>query len=128
MVNDFVTNEYAKQTLSDEEIQQIKKTLVYRHIAWMTALRHQLRQPRPWEFQMTQKSNQEYSQKFSVPEKKTSMENDLAKHLKEDELQFVLGKSNQATQLLSLQSKHLKELKLSGYIDFSPCGNGKSLG
>lgn len=117
MVNDFVTTEYIKKTVSDDDLWQIKKTLVYRHIAWMTALRHQLRQPRPWEFQMTQKSNQEYSQKFSVPEKKISMEDDLAKHLKEEELKFVLDKSNQATQILSLQSKHLKELKAFGCID-----------
>ena len=29
--------------------EKLKKEIIYRHIAWMTALRHQLRLSRPWE-------------------------------------------------------------------------------
>jgi ion channel-forming bestrophin family protein len=32
-----------------ENEEKIKKELIYRHIAWLTALRHQLRLSRPWE-------------------------------------------------------------------------------
>ena len=32
-----------------EKASELQKELIYRHIAWMTALRHQLRLSRPWE-------------------------------------------------------------------------------
>ena len=46
---DMVTNEYAKEPASDEELVEIRETLVHRHIAWMAALRHAMRMAKPWE-------------------------------------------------------------------------------
>lgn len=116
-VKDFITNEFSENKHTEEALYAIKKELVYRHIAWVTALRHQMRQPKPWEVFMTLKTNQEYSNLYEIPEKMISMEDDLKKHLSPEELSYVMTKSNQATQLLSLQSKQLKELKLKGLID-----------
>src|SRR6056300_229444 len=48
-VQDMVTNEYCDNPVSEDELKIHKKTLVYRHIAWMTALRHAMRQKKSWE-------------------------------------------------------------------------------
>lgn len=48
-VKDMVTPEHAKQSVSQDEIDHEIKTLTYRHIAWMTALRHSMRAKKPWE-------------------------------------------------------------------------------
>ena len=48
-IQDMLTNEHAKNPLSEAEIQSEIKTLTYRQIAWMTALRHAMRMLKPWE-------------------------------------------------------------------------------
>ncbi|MBT8220555.1 MAG: hypothetical protein KJP00_12065, partial [Bacteroidia bacterium] len=48
-LQDMVTNEHAEIPLSKEELHHEVKALTYRHIAWMTALRHAMRQPKQWE-------------------------------------------------------------------------------
>lgn len=84
--------------------------LIYRHVAWLTALRYQMREPRVWE-NMHLKSNIEYSRFFKVPEKETPVEEELKKFLSAEELTFILAKKNRATQIIAMQSGHLKLLK-----------------
>ena len=91
------------------------KTLIYRHLAWLTALRYQMREPRVWE-NAKLKSNIEYARLFTVPEWVTPLEEELKKFLSEEEMQYILGKKNRATQIISLQSKNLRELKDKGQI------------
>src|SRR5210317_133308 len=59
MVNDFITNEFVKVQRTDDEFFKIKKTIVMRHIAWMTSLRYALRTKKPWETILSSKSNKE---------------------------------------------------------------------
>ncbi|MCD6067250.1 MAG: multidrug transporter [Bacteroidetes bacterium] len=94
-----------------EEIQ----TLVYRHLAWLTALRYQMREPRVWE-NMLLKSNLEYARIYKIPEREIPLEEELKKLLSKEELTYILSKKNRATHAISLQSKHLRELKESGRI------------
>ncbi len=54
MVNDFVNTEKAE-----------KETLIYRHCAWLTALRFQLRKPQPWE-NSNKKYHVQYRRYYSV--------------------------------------------------------------
>lgn len=91
------------------------KTLIYRHIAWLTALRYQLRESRIWE-NMELKSNQEYLRFYKIPEKETSLNDELKKYLTEAELEYILSKKNRATQIINLQSKHLKQLVEEGKL------------
>lgn len=91
------------------------QTLVYRHLAWITALRYQMREPRLWE-NTELKSNKEYARFFKVPEKETPLETELKKFLSNEELTYILSKKNRATQIISLQSKHLRLLKESGKL------------
>lgn len=95
-----------------KEIQE----LIYRHLAWLTALRYQMREPRVWE-NTELKSNKEYSRFFKVPEKETPLEEELRKFLSEDEQKYVLSKKNRATQIISLQSAHLKKLRENSRVN-----------
>lgn len=117
MVKDYVTNKHAAAPLPEHELKQIRQQLVYRHFAWLTALRYQLREPRPWESTVLA-HNIEYREKtFRVPEYETPLEEELAKYLDPQELQYVLGKKNRATQLIGLQSGQLQNLLGKGHIE-----------
>lgn len=115
-VQDMVGNEHAKNKFSEEEIQNDIKTLTYRHIAWMTALRHSMRTRKSWETVIDEKSNKEWTQIVSPPEWNSTLEKDLQHYLNEQDLSYTLSKNNKQTALLYLQSHHLKNLKNQGKI------------
>lgn len=113
-VQDMLTDEYADQPISDAEIRQEVKTLTYRHIAWMTALRHAMRQSKSWETTNLHKTNQEWG--IRPPERDSSLEEDLKPYLSESDLKQVLSRDNRQTALLYQQSHHLKRLKEQGMV------------
>ncbi|MBK8192251.1 MAG: multidrug transporter [Lewinellaceae bacterium] len=116
-VKDFVNNKHAAQHLSKNELREEHRQLVHRHLAWLAALRYQLREPRAWEG-MSQVHNIEYRDKvFKVQELETPLETELAKLLNPDELAYVLSKKNRATQIIGLQSAHLQKLLDRGLIE-----------
>ncbi len=117
VVNDFITNDFTSEPASDDELAAIKKELIFRHIAWMTALRHAMRQPRPWEHALSQATNREWSDVIGVREHEFSLEEELEPYLSKEDLDYVSSKSNEATQILSLQSKRLRELRTRGLIE-----------
>ncbi|MCM4172812.1 hypothetical protein DHD32_15075 [Arenibacter sp. TNZ] len=111
---DMLSNEHAKETISEETIQAEVKVLTYRHIAWMTALRHAMRQPKPWETTSNNKTNREWG--VQPPEKKSSLEEDLQPYLSATDMEYVMNKDNHQTAILYLQSHHLKKLKENGIL------------
>ncbi|NNK09609.1 MAG: hypothetical protein EX268_19285 [Deltaproteobacteria bacterium] len=117
VVNDFITNDFTPDRVSDTELAAIREELIFRHIAWLTALRHGMRQPRPWEHSMLHPSNKEWEDAIGIRERSHSLEEELDPYLSSDQLDYVLSKSNKSTQLLSLQSKQLRELRTRGLIE-----------
>ncbi len=115
-VQDMVNNEYATEKLSKEELQKEIKTLTYRHIAWMTALRHAMRASKPWETVIHEKTNKEWSKIIRPPEWDSNVEEDMKPYLSEQDLEYVMSKNNKQTAMLYLQSHHLKKLKESGIV------------
>jgi putative membrane protein len=92
------------------------RQIIYRHFAWLTALRYQLRVSRSWE--TTNRShNKEYQQFYTIPEKETPIEEELLKYITKEELENIRAKNNIAAQLLSLQSNALKTLYDDGLLD-----------
>jgi putative membrane protein len=89
--------------------------LIYRHCAWLTAMRFQLRKPQSWE-NANKPYNVEYRNYYKVPEWETKLEDELKKYLSDEDHSYVVGKKNRATQLIALQSMHLKNLKAEGKI------------
>lgn len=93
-----------------------RQQLVYRHLAWVTALRYQLREPRAWET-MNQAANLEYGRMYQVAEHHSSLPDELARYLVPAEAAYVLGKKNRATHLLGQQSRQLKALAGDGHLE-----------
>ena len=117
MINDYILNTYTTTDVSDVQLKNITYQFITRHIAWLTALRFQLREPRTWEA-IYKKHNQEYKNKwFKVEEHDSKLEHELENYLSEEELAIILGKTNKAAQIIALQSQHLKELLVKGLID-----------
>ncbi len=114
MVRDFIRSPAASSGSSAAVHQQ----LIYRHVAWLTALRFQLREPRKWE-NMQKNYNREYRDfyKLKIPEHAGNLTEELRKLLADTETDYILSKKNRATQLLAWQSKHLRELVDDGWID-----------
>lgn len=117
MTKDFITQ--ADSKTDSPELKEIHKLLIYRHIAWLTALRHQLRKPQVWENQ-NKPYFKEYGKHFKVPEWEIDIAEDLKPYLSQQDLDYVLAKKNRATHLLSLQSEELKNLKKQNLIDAFP--------
>src|SRR5262245_31122618 len=62
----------------------LARRLIYRHIAWLTALRFALRSPRPWET-IDQKANAEFKRRYRVLEQETSLRDQLAAYVSVEE-------------------------------------------
>lgn len=92
------------------------KVLIYRHFAWLTTLRYQLRASKSWEA-LDKSYNKEWKRFYTIPEKEVSLEEELAKYIPREEINALLSKNNKAVQLLSLQSLHLKRLHEQGQVE-----------
>lgn len=98
-----------------EASENSKRRMIYRHCAWLTALRYQLRKPQAWE-NSNKAANREYGRLFVVPEWQGVLDEELKAYLPEEERQYILGKKNRATQLINLQSADLAALRASGAL------------
>jgi ion channel-forming bestrophin family protein len=103
--------------LRDTDAIELRRTLVHRHIAWLTALRYQLREPRGWE-NMDRADNIEFRNKyFTVAESDGALPSELQRLLGTADATAVLAKANRATAILGLQSATLQELAARGALD-----------
>lgn len=80
-IQDMVTLEHAKEHITQEELKQHKKVLIYRHIAWLTALRYAMRQRKSWESFDDSHTNREWSKMIHIPEKVSTLEDNLLLYL-----------------------------------------------
>jgi putative membrane protein len=87
---------------------ETRRRLIYRHLAWLTALGYELRQPRTWE-NMGLRENVEYGRKYNIPEWVGDQEAELRALLEADEASYVLGKKNPAKHLIGNQARELRE-------------------
>ncbi|MCA3870636.1 MAG: multidrug transporter [Burkholderia sp.] len=104
IVRDFVTDE------------EIARQLVDRHLAWLTALRYDLRRPRLWE-SMNKRYNAEYRRFYRVPEWEQDIKELLPKYLSPTETAQALSSGSIATFVLSQQGASLKMLHLAGHLN-----------
>ena len=95
--------------------ESIVKTMIYRHIAWLTALRFQLRLSREWEhseLRITALYNPEICENYYQ-----KLETAISPFISVTELEMYKTKSNMATQILLTQSTELQRLKDEGYYE-----------
>ena len=119
MVRDFINNDHSKKKQSNEDLSKIHREVVHRHIAWLTALRYQLRADKPWEMHLkSTRSNIEFrASNFRVCEEEMSIEDAVKPYISKNEFDEVFSKGNRASQLLGVQSRRLKELMQQGLIE-----------
>ncbi len=113
-IRDFVTNEFAVDEATEEELKKTHKTIVHRHIAWLYALTYQLREKRAWE---NNSSDDKLFRKTAKTLHSVDDFKNLKPYLSDADYSYVMGKGNKASHIISLQSKQLKELKIKGHID-----------
>lgn len=101
-------------TMIDSDHADAHKRLIYRHIAWMTALRYQLRLSRPWEH--TNERIKGAYQPTVCERYMDGLQKELKHLISPDEMDILKPKSNMASQLLLLQSKDLKSLHDRGIL------------
>lgn len=110
MVRDFVrTDDKATEAALHKEI-------IYRHFAWLTVLRFQLREIKSWENVKTKKYNTEFLKHYKVDEWENNLDQELKPFLSENERQYILSTKNKATQLLATQSEKLRKINEEKYV------------
>ncbi|MBL8919024.1 MAG: hypothetical protein JNJ54_09215 [Myxococcaceae bacterium] len=93
----------------------VKKQLIERHLAWLTALRFQLREKRTWET-VDRHDNRSYQHFYEVPEWQSDLSTELKALLNETEHAQVLATKNRATHALAAQSRELAALAAKGAL------------
>jgi putative membrane protein len=103
------------QAEDKEDVAKVRKALIYRHIAWLTALRYQLRLSREWEHTESRVKGlyvpticEDYFDK---------LEDEILKFISKEELNGYKSKANMATQILAKQAAELQKLKNLAYFD-----------
>jgi ion channel-forming bestrophin family protein len=85
------------------------RTLVYRHFAWLAALRHELRRVMAWETAHTS-YNAEYLRDIAIVEHAESLRDELARYVSPDDGADILSSRNPVRRALDLQSRATKRL------------------
>ena len=85
------------------------RELVYRHLAWLAALRHQLRDVMAWET-ANKAYNAEYARRYHVDEREASLQDDLARFVAPEDAADILSSRSKALEALNLQSRETKRL------------------
>ncbi len=114
MTRDFITNEFAEEKISKDELKKIHKSIIHRHVAWLIALTYQLRVPKPWEH--SDKVEVDLRKEGGVHHEEGHFEK-IKPYISSSEYDYLMTKGNKASHLLSLQSKELLRLKLKGQIE-----------
>ena len=94
----------------------VTRVLVERHLAWLTALRFQLREVRAWEGVRRNAADVDFKRFYKVEEWETDVLTALTPLLSAEDLALVKDSRNRAVALLSLQSKALKVLVDAGQL------------
>ncbi len=113
---DFVGNLHATEPGTQAELDAARADLVHRLVAWMDALRFQLRKVKSWEH--GGKAYDHYRTWANVAEFGVeSVEDQLARSISDEEVAEVLGMINPAAHLLANQSRALAQLRAKGWLD-----------
>jgi len=122
MVDGFITNLFKKEKLTTEEIQEIKKELIYRHIGWLYAHRSQLLLPTEWEHINQGGHLERYAKRVReqfgvglIDDDVTRRE--LSQFLPKAQHDRLIENVNTATQIINEQSRSLTKLRERDLID-----------
>ncbi len=95
----------------------LHRRLLHSHIAWLTALRYQLREARPWETANRRDNAAFRARFFTVPEHDGQLDARLLALLGAEEATALAGRPNRAAALLATQSAALAALAADGTLE-----------
>lgn len=95
----------------DEE----KEILVNRHLAWLTALRFQMRTIKPWEH--IDRESRKKREFFDIDEFRNDINDKMKSLLTDDEWNEIKNTANPTAQILKNQSNHLRRLEEEDKLD-----------
>ncbi len=100
---------YMHRSEGKKDESEALRTVTNRHIAWLTALRYAMRTKKPWESSY-EKDYGVQKFKYHIPEFETPLEDELKPYLSQEEYDYVMTQGNKPNAIISLQSKHLRQL------------------
>ena len=110
----FMTYDETNEKQRSEAEREIS-ILILRHIAWLHALKHSMRQRTTWEHDLP--SSRRQRNYFSKRIDFSTFDKDTSVCLSAEELDWISKKKNAATHLLDRQSQHIAALRHRGFID-----------
>ena len=119
MTLDFISNLFNSSTpATEKELKVIKKRIIYRHIAWLTALRYQLRAHKPWEHHQHKDVTKHKAKNGNfIAEQVTQLKEVISEFLSREERDDILSRPNPAVRLLKNQSRDLTQLRDKDLMD-----------
>lgn len=118
MAKNFVSP--SQNTTVNTGVSEQSRQLVYRHIAWLFMLRHQLLKPKNWEHSqhwLTKKLAAKRIGRVNGLFNFKTIDEIIEPLLDGEEKSSLKSASNKATQLIERQSATLAELRVKNYID-----------
>ncbi len=121
-IRSYISNQFASENLSEDQLKQWHKKLIYRHLGWIYSLRSQLLIPTPWEHISQGKHVRRITElrrkRFGIGlVDDGATESILKQSLPTDEYQQLIEYQNTATQIIDRQSQDLQELRRLDLID-----------
>ena len=101
----LVSSDHSEKVVDQDFVTRQQRGLIYRQLAWMHALRFQLRRKTPFGFAPTGAARR-FMQETNV----NAMREQLEELLEEQELTVACERVNSATQIMRLQGEHLRKL------------------
>ncbi|MGI9519147.1 MAG: bestrophin family protein [Pirellulaceae bacterium] len=101
----FISSHHAPEPVDESDVKQIHRSMIYRHIAWLQALRYQLRRQTAWSF-VPKRAAKKFMQETDVE----AMRKQISELLSTEEQDIICSQANSATQLLRWQSEELKQV------------------
>ena len=121
-IKGYVSDQFCEVPVNEPELHSIRKRLIYRHLAWLYALRSQLLVVKEWEHAaqggLTGRTASSYQREFGVGLIDDEItEHELHRFLAADEYERLIHCQNTATQIIDAQSTDLRQLRRQDLID-----------
>ena len=105
LVLSFISDAHTDEPVSAVTIAETRRTLIYRHLAWINVLRFQLRRETPWGYKPSG-----LSRKLVEPTDMEAMRKQVNEFLPAIDTNVVCSRVNAATQILRLQGEQLRQI------------------
>ncbi|MCD6067932.1 MAG: hypothetical protein K0S33_2758 [Bacteroidetes bacterium] len=102
-VLDFI---YPSEAINKTELQEIKKRIIKRHLAYMTAVRMQLRKKPVWKLEEVGHRIVSADTSFTNDD----LDTELSKYMADDEVDYAVLQNNPAVHIIKMQSEDLQML------------------